>query len=276
MDIKLNQDKFTIQVDRNNVTIAHGTWVVDTIEKTILVDFQELSLPLFDDEELRTFFNDITLFFLKIYNVKVFYRIPMFSHRKMIQIKSKTIMAVEKNDLKQLQNINIDQNKFSFTINKKEIHSYLKSLTEMLSANAFWLTKTDENKTANRIDSSSITLMILYKDNNGSILPVGFARLLTSSNQNLTYLSDIVVATSHQSQGIASYMLNCLFQVFLNDDDHLKGHNDKSGLICLQCADRGSGAESAPKLYRKFGFEYLTESDKNIPLFLNEDYVKYD
>lgn len=280
MDIKLNQDELAIQVDLNSLTIARGTWTVDIPDKTILVHFQELNLPSLttvgdDDEELRNFFSNVTIFYSKIYDSKIFYYTPSLCNRKMIESKSKSIMTVEKKNFKQLQqNFNFDQSNYTVITDKKEIHLYVQSLVEMLRVNAFWLTKCDENELKSRIDSSSRIIMVLYKDNNNDIpLPVGFARLFTTMDRSLTYMSDVAIAISHQSKGLASYMIDYFFKIFLDDEDN-SSSNEKEDLLCLLCADQGNGMHSAPKLYKKFGFEFLTDSKKNVPLLLDDIRVK--
>jgi len=65
----------------------------------------------------------------------------------------------------------------------------------LVCGNAFWLTKCNENEMKSRLDSSSKNLLVLYKDqDNGKMLPVGFAHLLTTVDRSLTYVSDVVVA----------------------------------------------------------------------------------
>lgn len=110
--------------------------------------------------------------------------------------------------------------------------------------------------------------MILDKGNN---VPCGFGRLvlLTTDYGIFDYISDITIASSYQSTGLGTVLVNCLVGIYISQH---KEQRNMNGTLCLQCANIGSGALSAPKLYKKYGFEYVNDIGNRVAIFATREY----
>ena len=98
--------------------------------------------------------------------------------------------------------------------------------------------------------------------------PCAFGRLFTVTarqdrGEKFAYMSDVVVSSQHQNKGLGLVVVNSLVKMFMGGHDSAQSPR---GTICLWCADQGVGAIAAPKLYRKFGFEFSKQLQQRIAL----------
>ncbi|CAF1332461.1 unnamed protein product [Didymodactylos carnosus] len=228
-DVIINKQDYIISVTGHTVILT-GFYAVDIPDRTLLVTFQQVEGT--DAFDIHKILETISINLAKIYNCKIFYYFPKNTFA--LENKHLDLMVLNKMDIKYF-----DEKQYDL--------------------NAFWLKKCDENEMINRIESSTLTCMILDNIKN---VPVAFGRLFTQMGY-LTYISDILTAEEYQSKGLGSSIVNCLLKAVMNDTEN------KHGLICLLCADKGAGKISAPKLYCKFGFKFLKDDDKKSSLFLD-------
>ncbi len=132
---------------------------------------------------------------------------------------------------------------------------------------AFWAEHWDEQEVHNRILLASAVAMIINKINK---VPVGFGRMFIMRNTNnneeetLGFLSDVAVTILHQGKGLGRVIINYLAGAYAVQD---ASQRQASGSLCLMRADRGSGAISGLKLYKRLGFEHLDTVGNQIAIF---------
>lgn len=273
--IDINQQISTIQVktnDENNSSIvAEGNLAFDRPDSTLLIIFNNVKISPDNNQQLDQFLSTVFSYVGELYKSLVCLRLPaIFDNRidlDKLEFKNKIsqLMAVTMDHLKYYPENNSQdkQEQYELIIDKQLILNYAEQLTKMLNKEAFWLAKSSLQEIKNRINSATNNAMILDKINN---LPCGFGRLfkLTTNDEIFGYLSDIAVDSIHQSKCLGRIIVNYLVGTFVNQDVKQQGIN---GTLCLQCASEGSGALSAPKLYKRSGFEFINDIGNRIAIF---------
>ena len=145
-----------------------------------------------------------------------------------------------------------EQEKYIFITNKQVILEYSQQIAEMLDANAYWVDNLNREDISNRIESAKRVIMVLDKAND---MPCGFGRLFMMTtncepNESMGYVDDIVVDSQHHRKGLGWTINNYLMGI------KKEGIN---GTLCLMCVNEGTGAISAPRLYKKAGFEFVPD-----------------
>ena len=281
--VNLDEQSNLIEVktaDENDATIiANGYFAFDEPDRTVLIIFQHVIIAPDNHRQLDQFLAFIIPYFGKLFKSFVCLRLPTIFDSQIdlnkLEFKNtiSNLMLVSRDDFNYYHD-NLSQNKqerYELIIDKQLILNYAQQLVKMMNREAFWSTNWDLKEMQNRIYSATKVAMILDKVNNHSC---GFGRLfhLTTNDEIFGYLSDIVVDSFHQSKGLGSIIVSYLVGVSASQDDKLqKIHRT----LCLQCADRGIGAVSAPKLYKRAGFEFMNDIGNHIAIFASkENYEK--
>jgi len=122
------------------------------------------------------------------------------------------------------------------TITAENIHQ----MTALLKEHTYWAKDADEEYTQNAINNSE---SLLATDQQNRI--VGFVRFI--SNQDIAYISDMVVDTAWRRQQLGTALMQQACKV-IDDQKHQ--------FTALISAKEGDGQVAAPRLYGdKFGFE---------------------
>ena len=117
-----------------------------------------------------------------------------------------------------------------------------------------------------RVDTATRVVMVLDKVND---VPCGFGRLFMMTTgsglkDTMGYVDDIVVESLHQSQGLGWTINNYLMGI---------KKEEINGTLCLICALEGSGSISAPKIYKKLGFEFINKFNQSMAIFIDEQHI---
>ncbi|CAF0903720.1 unnamed protein product [Didymodactylos carnosus] len=282
-DIDINEENSSIRIKQTDSTIAaEGRFAVDRADRMVLIGIIQTTIVPGDDEQLQNLISTLHDHFGKTYNARVVVRLPttfdndIDRNKPALKNNSPIFMAVTTSDL-QYDNddlIQYDHEQYTLVGEKQAVVAYAKQIMIIMTVEAFWAKHWDEQEVHNRILSASAVAVIFDKVNK---VPVGFGRMFMMRNKNnneeqtLGYLSDIAVTIQHQGKGLGRVIVNYLIGVCIGRDASRRHTN---GSLCLDCADRGSGAVSGPKLYRSLGFEHLDKIGHRIAIFLSEkDYV---
>lgn len=277
--VDLNEETNAIQVktdkEGNSTTIAVGTFAVDEPDHMTLILFKHIQIAPNDHQELDQFLSTVISYVGKFYKSAICLRLPsVFDNRidlDKLELKNKLpmLMSVTLDYVKYYPENNLldKQGQYELITNKEPMLNHAEELLKLMHKNAFWSNKWDLQEMRDRINSGTNNAMILDKINN---VPCGFGRLflLTTNDEIFGYLSDIAIDTSHQSKGLGRVIVNNLVGISVSQEMKQRGIN---GTLCLQCADEGSGAVSAPKLYNRSGFEFVNELGNRITIFGNKD-----
>jgi ribosomal protein S18 acetylase RimI-like enzyme len=278
--VDLNQQTNTIQVKTNDETnptvVAQGNFAVDVPDCTALVYFNHVKIEADNHQELGQLISIVVSHVGQLYKSLICIRLPSIFDGRIdfdkIEFKNTIpeFMSVTFKDLKYYPENNLQdkQEEYELITEKELIFNYAEGIKTMMNREAFWAKKWNLNETQNRINSATNIAMILDKKTN---IPCGFGRLfLLRTNEDIFgYLSDIGIDSSHQSKGLGRILFNYLVGICASQDVKQKWIN---GTLCLQCAFEGSGAISAPKLYRRSGFECVNQIGNRIAIFSNRDH----
>jgi ribosomal protein S18 acetylase RimI-like enzyme len=280
-NIEVNHENASIQIKKNDSEmVAEGRFAVDRADPMVLVRIIQTTISTDDHQQLHNLISAVHDHFGKMYKGGIIVRLPPAFDNKIDRNKPELkndvseFMTVTMSDLKCDDDnlIRYDREQYALVTDKQEIVVYTKQIMMFMNVEAFWATHWDEQKVHDRILSASAVAMIFDKANK---VPVGIGRMFKMRNNNdneeetLGYLSDIVVHIQHQGKGLGKVIINHLVGAYIGRDLSQRPAN---GLLCLVSADRGSGAISASKLYRSFGFEHLNKIDNRIGIFLSEKY----
>lgn len=272
--VDLNEETRLIEVKSNDPTssnvIARGNFVVDKPDRTVLVQFNNIQIIPDNHQKLNQFLAEIIAHIGSTYTPFLCIRFPaIFDGRiDFDQIKDENkvpdFMSVILDHLKCYPENNPPED-YELVTNKELILNHAEQIMLMMHRVAFWAEKWTIEQTKDRINSATKVALILDRVKN---LPCGFGRLLLlqTNEEIFGYLSDIAVDDAHQSKGLGGVIMNDLVSICVSQDIKQKGI---TGTLSLRCADQGSGAISAGKLYRKFGFEHVKEIDNRIAIFAN-------
>lgn len=120
------------------------------------------------------------------------------------------------------------------------------------------------------MNTASHVAMMIDKTKN---VPCAIGRLLMIQSQDhceetFGYLSFIGVDRYHQKKGLGSAIVHSL----ITDSINQKRKPHTNGLLCLICATEGVGTVAGPKIYKKFGFEFISKTSNRFALFHSEEY----
>ncbi|CAF0722567.1 unnamed protein product [Rotaria sp. Silwood1] len=276
--VDLNEQLSLIQVKTNDGTnstiVAEGNFAFDKPDRTVLIIFKYVTITSDNHQQLDQFLSIVISYVGKLFKSLICLRLPtIFDNRidiDKLEYKNKNLhfMSVTFKDLKYYPDSDMKnkQEQYELITDKQLILNYAEPLVKMMNREGFWCTQWNCTDMQNRINSATYNAMILDKINKH---PCGFGRLflLTMNNEIFGYLSDIVVDSSHQSKGLGRLIVNYLVGMSVNQNDK---QQTVHGTLCLKCAYKGSGAISAPKLYQRSGFEFITDIGNRIAIFANE------
>ena len=280
-DVNINNDNSTICIKQNGSTIvAEGRFAVDRPDCMVLIQIIHTTISIDDDQQLHDLIRDLDDVFGQTYRARVVLRFPSSFDNKIDRNKPElknnisTFMVTNLFDLKYNNDnlIQYDREQYAVVTDKQAIVVYAKQITIIMTTEAFWATQWDEQEAHERILSASAVVMIFDKVNK---VPVGFGRMFMMRNNNgneeqtLGYLSDVAVTLQHQNNGLGRVIVNYLVGAYVDQDASQQQIN---GSLCLVCANRGSGAISASKLYRSLGFEHLDQIGNRIAIFPSDRY----
>ncbi|CAF2309529.1 unnamed protein product [Rotaria sp. Silwood2] len=279
--VDLNKQSNLIQVKTNNennsTIVAEGNFAFDEPDLTVLIIFKYVIITPDNHQQLDQFLSIVMSYVGKLFKSLICIRLPnMFDNRIDIhKFKFNNnilhFMSVKIEDLKYYSDNDIQNNQEQYELitDKQLILNYAEQLLKIMNREGFWCTKWNLIEMENRINSATYNAMVLDKINN---YPCGFGRLflLTIDDQIFGYLSDILVDSSHQSKGLGRLIINHLIGMSVKQNDN---HQNVHCTLCLQCAYKGSGAVSAPKLYKRSGFEYIADIGNRIAIFADEKYL---
>ena len=280
-NVDVNDENGSIQIKENDsTTVAEGRFVVDRADPMVLVRIIQTTISADDHQQLHNLISGIHDHFGKIYKGGIIVRLPPTFDNKIdkntpeLKNDVSEFLLVTMSDLKYDDDnvIQYDREQYALVTEKQEIIVYARQIMMFMNVEAYWATHWDEQKVHDRILSASAVSMIFDKANK---VPVGIGRMFKMGNNNdnenetLGYISDIVVHIQHRGKGLGKVIVNDLIGAYIGRDVIQRPAN---GLFCLVTADRGSGAISAPKLYRSLGFEHLDKIVNRIAIFPS---VKY-
>lgn len=280
-EVKLNEQNRLIQVkqvdDGNNESsvIAEGCFIVDPAGHIALIIITHIKI-LVNDPQLDGFITSILSHVGKTYCVAVFLRLSMFDGQidmDKLQFKNihNNIMVVTMAHVKHDNDlVHFDQEHYELITDKQILLDHSQRLTTMINENKFAHKEWDCRETRDRINTASHVAMIVDKTKN---VPCGIGRSLVitstiDSDERLAYLSTIRIDSRHQRKGLGSVIFNYLVKASINEDH--KWHTN--GLLCLICGTEGVGAVAGPKLYKKQGFEFISEVGNRVALFYDKQY----
>jgi GNAT superfamily N-acetyltransferase len=280
--VDLNEQTNTIQVKTNDEThstiIAQGNFAVDVPDCTVLVNLNHVKITPDNHQELDQLLSIIVSHVAKLYKSLICIRLPAIFDGRIdldkLEFKNKIpqFMSVTIDHLKYYPENNLQdkQEEYELITDKELILNYAEDIRKLMNREGFWAEKWNLKETQNRIHSATNNAMILHKKTN---IPCGFARLflLRTNEEIFGYFSDVAIDSSHQSKGLGRVLFNYLVGICVSQDIKQKGI---SGTFCLQCADQGSGALSAAKLYGKSGFEHVNDIGNRIAIFANTDHYE--
>ncbi|CAF1251161.1 unnamed protein product [Rotaria sordida] len=246
----------------------------------VLVQIIDTIIATDDVEQLYNLISVIHDYFGKTYNARVVVRFPAAFDNKIDMNNPKlknnvsTFMVANMSDLKYDNDdlVQYDHEQYVLVTDKQAILVYANQIMIIMTTEAFWAKDWDEEEAYNRILSASAVGMIMDKVNK---VPVGFGRIFMMRNNNnneeetLGYLSDVAVNIQHQNKGLGRVIVNYLVSVYIGQNASQRPTN---GSICLICGNKGSGAISAPKLYRSLGFEHLDNIGNRIAILTSDKY----
>jgi hypothetical protein len=242
----------------------------------VLVRITDTTISPGDDQKLFNLILVIHEWFGKTYSARVVLRFPASFDNKIDRTKPELkshfsrFMVVNTSDLKYDNHelLEYDREQYALVTDRQLILPYAKQIFTIMIEEAYWAKKWDEQEAYDRILSGSAVAMIMGKINK---VPVGFGRIFLMRNKNnneeeetLGYLSDIAITLSHQGKNLGRVIINYLIDTYV---DHDTNQRQASGSLGLVCADRGSGAVSAPKIYSNLGFDYMDKIENQIAIF---------
>lgn len=272
LTVNLNEETQTIEVQNSNI-IARGHFAVDRASRTGLILFHHIQITPDNHQELNEFLFQTVAHVGQAYKSLVCIRLPaIFDGRiDLEQLKFENtllpLMAVTLDHLIYHPDKNLSED-YELVSKKDLILDSAEQILLMMQREAFWAKDWSLEHIKNRIQSATHVVMLVDRVKN---IPCGFGQifLLKTNEEFFGYLSDILIDSLHQSKGLGSILVNDLVSICVIQEMKQKG---VTGTLCLQYADRGSGAISAPKLYRKFGFEDAKEIDNRIAIFARRDH----
>ena len=277
LTINLNEDTRVIEVQSNDQTnstiIARGHFAVDKPGRTTLIIFNIIQITPDNHQKLNQLLSQTAAHVGLTYRSLVCIRLPaIFDGRfDFEQLKCQNnlspMMSVTLDHLKYYPEKKLSED-YELVTEKDAILNSTEQILPMMHRDAFWAKDWNFQGIKDRTQSATHVVMITDRVKN---TPCGFGRisLLKTNDEFLGYLSDIAIDSAHQSKGLGSILVNELVSICVSQEVKQKG---MTGTLCLQYAIRGSGAISAPKLYRKFGFADMEKLENRIAIFANADH----
>ncbi|CAF2127378.1 unnamed protein product [Rotaria magnacalcarata] len=278
--VNLNEQAKIIQVkcndEMNSNIVAEGAYAVDRPDLTVLVTFKHVAIAPDNHEQLGQLLSLVISTLGELYKSLVCLRLPTVFDNQIdidkLEVKNKIswFMSVKNDNVKFYPDNHLkpEQEQYELITDKQLILNHSETLVTMMIREGFWCRPWDLEEMKNRINSATDIAMILDKINSS---PCGFGRLFTlkTNDKIFGYASDIVVDSSHQSKGFGRIIINYLVGKSVNNNEKQQNHDVT---LCLQCANEGTGAVSAPKLYSRSGFEYIGDIGNRIAIFANNEY----
>lgn len=270
-NININKTNSSIIIQNNeSIDIAKGKFLFDRPDSTLLVIIYELTVD-FNDIEL--FLSKVLSFLSEYYKARVFLRLPMLDHHSklnQIQVSNQpsTAMIVSTAKIIYQNPLEYNQNNYEFIFDKDRIQTYANDLFNLINKNAPWVIDLTLKDIDERIQTSERLIMILDRTKN---VPCAFGRLLLINKTNefteqIGYVDDIIVDSDYQGQGfgwkITNYLMGITTQI-------------ENLTLCLACVDEGIGALVAPKLYLKFGFQFVNQLQNDFAIFVTEQFFPH-
>ena len=280
LTVDCNDQTKCIQVhtadEQQSMLVADGKFAWDQPDRTVLVAFHHLAIGADQPTQLNEFLSTVLSHVSKTYKSLVGVRLPTTFDRRIdfeqLQFKNNIaiFMVMTMDQARSEPNLVLEE-PYELITDRNRILNYAEQLMRMMNETGFWSTKWKLEEMRDRIHSAKSNVMILDKTDD---TPCGFGRLfvLTMPNkETFGYLSDIGVRASHQSKGLGRVIVNSLIDAFRACD---RTSDHPHGTLWLQCADRGCGVVSAPKLYRRAGFELFEDLGNRIAAFASNEYYQ--
>jgi ribosomal protein S18 acetylase RimI-like enzyme len=280
-DVDINEENSSFRIKQNDsTTVAEGRFAIDRPDRLVLIRIIQTTIPIGDDQQVYNLISAVHDYFCKTYSAWAILRLPpafdneIDRNKQELKNNVSPFMTVIMSDLKYDHDdlIQYDREQYALVTDKQAIVVYVKQIMIIMTVEAFWAKHWDEQEVYDRILSASAVAMIVDKVNK---VPVGFGRMFMMRNNNgnegetLGYLSHVAVTMQHQGKGLGRVIVNYLVSAYISLDASQRQAN---GTLCLECADRGSGAISAPKLYRSLGFEHLDKIGNRVAIFPSNKY----
>ena len=276
--VNLDEETRSIQVktsdEDNPQTIAVGNFAVDAPDRTALIAFDGVSVRADDYEQLDQLLSTVFSHVGQLYKGLVCIRLPRSFDQQLDPEKLQFRTDVSTVMVAAMDHLTYEPTQpllgqYELILDRQTMQSHAPSIQRLMTSNAFWASHWQLEETRQRIVSGTGVAMVLDTSTN---VPCAFGRvfMLSSANhERLGYLTDIVVDQPHQSKGLGRVILNYLLQTSVQYDSqsHATG-----GTLCLQCADQGSGAIPAPKLYSRAGFECPSATGNRTAMFASKQY----
>lgn len=283
--VSLDEQTNSIQVKTNDETnptiVAEGNFAYDGPDFTLLILFKKITIAPDNHQQLSELLSTVVKTTGTKFASLILVRLPKAFDNQIdldkLEFKNKCsiLMSVANDDLKYHPDTDLkdQQGEYELITDRQLISTYVDKLFPMMVKDGFWCENWKLEDMKGRINSGTHTVMILDKIKN---VPCGFGRsfTLTTADEIFGYFSHILVDRSYQSKGLGRIIVNTLVGMSVNKDDKNQQQTDVT--LCLQCADRGSGAISAPKLYRRSGFQHFTDIGSRIAIFSDDVYYHKD
>ena len=262
--------------EQQPVLVAEGKFDWDQPDRTFLAVFHSLTISADQPTQLSAFLSAVLSDMGKTYRSLVVLRLPAVFDQHIdfdqlqFQNNVRTWMGVRMKDVR-TNSTPVLEDSYELITDKQRALPYAEPLVQLMNKTAFWADKWNLPEMQDRIQSASAFLMILDKTDD---IPCGFGRLFLlkmPDGEILGYLSDIAVRESHQSKGFGRIIVNYLIDACGPGD---QTSNRPHGTLWLKHADQGSGAVSAPKLYRRSGFQLFNELGNRIAAFATNEFYQ--
>ena len=273
--LTINEDSNSFIVyeqSENSEPIAHGFFSHYQYEKTILAKIISIVVPSEEAQQwLYNLVEHISDFLTEKYSACLFLRLPSTCDRYVdmallnFNTKWPSLMAAHCQNLTSMNDdaVSYDHERYELVTENTVIHQRIEELWKIMVEVAFWVKQLTVEQLIGRVNASKKTVIVLDRQTQEVC---GLGRLIIledshkKSNSSLGYLGDICVPMKYQGRGLGQAIVNTLVTEYLRSIN-----NDSS--MCLICADQGSGAVPAPKLYRRFGLEYVEKLKNDIAIF---------
>ena len=272
--VELNEETKQIQVKTNDSkTLAEGHFAVDTPDRSALILFHHVSIPPNNTDELSQFLSTVKNHVGRLYKAFVCIRLPgIYDGRVDLTLMKNrnsilNLMAVTLDHLNYFPENNILE-QFALISDKELIVQSAEKIQKLMNQEAYWARFWKLDETINRINSATNPAMIIDKITN-TVSAFGRLFFLQTNAEIFCYFSDIAVDSNYQSKGVGRMLFNYFVGLCSNQDLKQRG---VTGTLYLQCADQGPGAISAPKLYKRSGFENIQEIDNRIAIFATTEF----
>lgn len=266
----------TVDEQQQSVLVAEGKFDWDQSDRTFLAVFHSLTIGADQPTQLNAFLSAVLSHMGKTYRSLVAVRLPAVfdQHIDFDQLQFQnnvlTWMGVTMKDIRS-NPTSVLEDSYELITDKHRALPYAEPLVQMMNKTGFWSDKWKLQEMKDRIHSASAFIMILDKTED---MPCGFGRLYLlkmPDGELFGYLSDIAVKESHQSKGLGRVIVKSLIDACgLDEETSTRPH----GTLWLQHANQGSGAVSAPKLYRRSGFQLYNELGNRIAVFARNEFYQ--